>query len=432
MKIEKRKLTYTINGIKFIDLDCLEYAVQKKLFNASSYQYLLKLRKKKGDKDNLISFTFFREILRKLPKKQPCWCLSNLNFIDCHFHKEKMPQKTENEINIIFKKNFSYKSCLHQGVSNCEGSIIKAHSISKKGSLQYISDNQHVYGMKFEINGFNFKKIGIRNASTFTGFCKRHDEILFSSFEKNNFEKTSKQLFDLCYRAICIEYNAMQSVSNLLTLIKKSTDNSKDISSQITSQIEINSQIAFYNLGLKYSNYYKRKMEESYKKNNYDNLIQHYIFELHDRYPRFQSSSCFNLDFDLNGVELQNLNNAEKQSKNFYVNCIHLNGKGYFILSWFTENNEYGESIIQSILNEPLRIEDKLFSLVFLYIHNTYVSPSWFESLSEEQRLKINELQNFWNEKNNFNTTLIQDNMNSLKVKNHYYLKTYELNNIKD
>ena len=186
-----------------------------------------------------------------------------------------MQQKTENEINKIFKNNFSYKSCLHQGVSNCDGSIIKAHSISKKGSLQYISDNQHVYGMKFEINGFNFKKIGIGNASTFTGFCKWHDEILFSSFEKNNFEKTSKQLFDLCYRAICIEYNAMQSVSNLLTLIKKSTDNSKDILSQITFQIEINSQIAFYNLGLKYSNYYKRKMEESYKKNNYDNLLQH-------------------------------------------------------------------------------------------------------------------------------------------------------------
>lgn len=423
MKIEKRKLTYTINGIKFIDLDCLKYAVQKKYFNASSYQYLLKSHKKKGDKDNLISFTFFQEILRKLPKKQPCWCLSNLNFIDCHFHKEKMQQKTENEINKIFKNNFSYKSCLHQGVSNCYGSIIKAHSISKKGSLQYISDNQHVYGMKFEINGFNFKKIGIRNASTFTGFCKWHDEILFSSFEKNNFEKTSKQLFDLCYRAICIEYNAMQSVSNLLTLIKKSTDNSKDTLSQITSQIEINSQIAFYNLGLKYSNYYKRKMEKCFKKDNYDNLLEHYIFELCDGYPRFHSSSCFNLEFDLNGKPLQDLNNAEELSKNLYINCINLDKQGYFIISWFKENHEYGNKIIQSIINQPPKIEDKLFSLVFLYIHNTYVSPSWFESLSEAEKLNIKSLQNFWNETSTFNTELIQENLDSIKVKTHYFLQ---------
>ena len=55
MKIEKRKLTYFINGTKFIDLDCLGYAVQQKLFNSSSYQYLLKSHKKKGDKANLIS-----------------------------------------------------------------------------------------------------------------------------------------------------------------------------------------------------------------------------------------------------------------------------------------------------------------------------------------------------------------------------------------
>ena len=89
MKIEKRKLTYFINGTKFIDLDCLGYAVQQKLFNSSSYQYLLKSHKKKGDKANLISLKVFQEILRKHPKKQPCWCLSGLNFIDCHFNKEK-------------------------------------------------------------------------------------------------------------------------------------------------------------------------------------------------------------------------------------------------------------------------------------------------------------------------------------------------------
>ena len=94
MKIEKRKLTYFINGTKFIDLDCLGYAVQQKLFNSSSYQYLLKSHKKKGDKANLISLKVFQEILRKHPKKQPCWCLSGLNFIDCHFNKEKKVKMT--------------------------------------------------------------------------------------------------------------------------------------------------------------------------------------------------------------------------------------------------------------------------------------------------------------------------------------------------
>ena len=294
MKIEQRKLTHFINGIKFIDLDCLEYAVQQKLFNGSSYQYLLKSHKKKGHKDHLISLTIFQEILRKHPKKQTCWCLSSLNFIDCHFNKEKMKKTTQNENFQLLKNNFSYRGCLHQNVSNCSGLIIKAHSISRKGSLEYISTNQHVYGMKFDFNGFIFSKIGIRNASTFTGFCKWHDDILFSSFEKNNFKRTSKQLFDLSYRAICIEYNSMQSVVNLLTLLKKNIDNSQDTPTQISRQIGINSQISFYKLGIKYSNYYKIKMEDLYKKASHENLLEHYIFELADGYPKFQSSSWAN------------------------------------------------------------------------------------------------------------------------------------------
>ena len=104
MKIEKRKLTYFINGTKFIDLDCLGYAVQQKLFNSSSYQYLLKSHKKKGDKANLISLKVFQEILRKHSKKQPCWCLSGLNFIDCHFNKEKKVKMTHNEISLYTTK----------------------------------------------------------------------------------------------------------------------------------------------------------------------------------------------------------------------------------------------------------------------------------------------------------------------------------------
>ena len=44
-------------------------------------------------------------------------------------------------------------------------------------------------------------------------------------------------------------------------------------------------------------------------------------------------------------------------------NCINLNEQGYFIISWFKENHEYGNKIIQSIIHEPSKIEDKLFSL---------------------------------------------------------------------
>ena len=213
----------------------------------------------------------------------------------------------------------------------------------------------------------------------------------------------------------------MQSVVNALTLSKKSIDNSENISKQISVQISTNSQIVFYNLGIKNSNYYKTKMEEFYKKKSYENLFKHYIFELSDGYPKFQSSSCFNLDIDFEGNFLQNLDNPHTQSKNLFVNCITLNGRGYFILSWFTENHSYGQQIIRSIINKPEKVEDKLFTLVFLYIHNTYASPDWFENLTPEQKSQLNSLQSFWNETDKFSIDMICSNFDSIKISAHYF-----------
>ena len=248
MRIEARQLTYNIYGQQFINLESIAYAVEKKFFNNDSYRYLVESSKRKRYTINLIPAYSFEDIMSKHPKKKPCWCLSGSKFIDCHFNKKKSERVEKNKVFQLFKNNFSFKECLHKNISNCSDLLIKAHSISRKNSLESISTNQHVYGMKFDFSGFNFTKIGVKNASTFTGFCKKHDDILFSSFEKNDFEKSSKQLFDLCYRAICIEYNSMQSVCNLLNLTKKIIDNNFDISLQISKQITVNSQIFFINL----------------------------------------------------------------------------------------------------------------------------------------------------------------------------------------
>lgn len=421
MKIEQIRLKHDFLGHEFIDLRSLQISAEKKLFNHDVYQHLLKECLRKKYDTNLMPLTIFQEILKKYPKKKPCWCMSNLNFIDCHFYREKTDKLTQNQKNKELKTYLAYKQCLHEKVTPCSHEIIKAHSISRSSSLKSISKNNHVYGMKLDYKGMLFSKIGTKNASTFTGFCKKHDELLFASFEKNDFKKTSKQLFDLCYSAICIEYNTMQSVVNALTLSKKSIDNSENISKQISVQISTNSQIVFYNLGIKNSNYYKTKMEEFYKKKSYENLFKHYIFELSDGYPKFQSSSCFNLDIDFEGNFLQNLDNPHTQSKNLFVNCITLNGRGYFILSWFTENHSYGQQIIRSIINKPEKVEDKLFTLVFLYIHNTYASPDWFENLTPEQKSQLNSLQSFWNETDKFSIDMICSNFDSIKISAHYF-----------
>ncbi|MBP9788234.1 MAG: hypothetical protein KBC72_11920 [Acinetobacter sp.] len=360
--------------------------------------------------------------MRKYPKKKVCWCLSGLPFIECHFNKKKN-YKDIKPIQKIIKKTISKPECLHKNISPCSDQVIKAHSISKRISLSTICQNNHVYGLKLGFNEIEFKKIGVNDASTFHGFCKKHDELLFSSFEKKDFLKTNKQLFDLCYRAICQEHYTMLRVIDSLNEVKKNIDKDYSLIDQICFQAEINSQIIFYQLGVKYSNSYKKQLEKKYYVSKHEDDLEHYIFELQESYPKFQSSSCFNLEYDLNGNRLQDLDKAEIQSKNIFINCISLQSKGYFIISWFKENNDFGKQIINSIISSPSRIEDKLFSFTFLYIFNTFVSPKWFESLTEIQKIELKKLQDFWNEQNKFSPSMIISNMNSIRIKKHYFYK---------
>ncbi len=419
MKIENFAWVYNYHGVKFIDLSVLNILVERKFFDSNVYKQLINFYNLNSFKNNLLPLSTFELLIKKYPKKKPCWCCSGLNFIDCHFFREN--KASSDQIHRKLKKILSSQECLHKNVSNCVPLIIKAHSISNKGSLSSISHNNHVYGMKLDYKELKFTKLSINNASTFYGFCKKHDDLLFASFEKHIFEKTNKQLFDLCYRALCQEHYILLRMKDIFVDLKKYKDNGLPLIQQIEIQAEINSQIYFYNLGIKYSSYYKLQLEQQYKKIGHENILQHYIFELYDEYPKFQSSSCFNLEFDLLGNRLQNLDEADIQSKNIFVNCLSFQSKGYFIISWLKENNDFGKQVIDSIVSDETLINDKLFSLSFLYIQNTFVSPKWYESLTDENKQRLEILQKFWNERDKFSSDIIQSNLNSIKVKHHYY-----------
>ncbi len=92
-----------------------------------------------------------------------------------------------------------YKECI---ISNCKNKPIKSHSI-QKALLKRIASEGHVFSIFYKDNaGYDFKRIGINNATTSPLFCKEHDDDIFKSVEKsNNFEEFISQEFDiLTYR----------------------------------------------------------------------------------------------------------------------------------------------------------------------------------------------------------------------------------------
>ena len=102
------------------------------------------------------------------------------------------------------------KYCLHPSAcpGTCGSVIARAHTVQLRGGLSRIARNGHVYRYSGDVFDYGspgrlvHRLIGIRNASTFPGFCDLHDNGTFEPIDNEFFYATAEQCFLLGYRAI--------------------------------------------------------------------------------------------------------------------------------------------------------------------------------------------------------------------------------------
>lgn len=144
--------------------------------------------------------------------------------------------------------------------AECKGDIIEAHTISKK-HIKNIAESGHVYipePSHYHPNGlYEFKSKGINEVTKMTGFCKHHDDFLFSSFEKKIFNGSYRQIYDITFRSLCREFYQKRcllkcyeriSSGDLSSLDKKGfTSSDKFIDFRKHTQKEFNDHKFLYN-----------------------------------------------------------------------------------------------------------------------------------------------------------------------------------------
>ena len=128
----------------------------------------------------------------KIGRNALCPCGSGLKYKKCHLDREQQPEVTEGEVRGMASKHRVAKRCFHSSVDagRCSGKIIEAHTVSKSGSLRKIARNGKVNHFKPDINALFdtggklvLREVGVGQASTFPGFCARHDKELFAAIE---------------------------------------------------------------------------------------------------------------------------------------------------------------------------------------------------------------------------------------------------------
>ena len=105
--------------------------------------------------------------------------------------------------------------CLALGDSGapCPNRPVATHTLARSTFLKKLAEEGHVYSYNPRLNRVASsgppvsvpEKRGIKNTSTFPGFCQTHDASLFSVVENKPFANTAEQVFMLAYRATCYE-----------------------------------------------------------------------------------------------------------------------------------------------------------------------------------------------------------------------------------
>lgn len=329
----------------------------------------------------------------KLGRNKSCWCGSGKKYKKCHLNRD---QQKPISIGEAHKATKSLKSNRYCSVPNtlkdkCTRKIINAHTVSKSSSLAEIADDtNHVLGLKVSMSTLTKNKgvilperIGINQASTFKGFCSYHDKSLFACIEDEEFTKTNEQLFALAYRAVCKELYAKSSSTEISELLKNA-DKGKDIINQIAIQEMASGFSIGTDTALKELNDFKELLDENLINSTALDMC-HVIVSSSSPCP-VSISSILAPDVDFDGKKIQDLSNLKVVPESVIFNSFSSDGHGYIVFSWL-KSSLIITSFIETLINQSFNsVFNALLRFFFSVSENIYLSPVWWESLTEELR----------------------------------------------
>ena len=237
-------------------------------------------------------------------------------------------------------------------------------------------------------------KRGTKHASIFKGFCNKHDTKVFASIEKHAYTMSKKQNFLFAYRAFVYEYSKRLEDCCFFSEIKNDVINETNLKIPETMSKLLEEQL--YTQKLKITDlgpYFDKFSAELRKKDPNYNTLQTEIFTI-PFFSLLAASATFCVVYDLHG----NLINDIQNSKIHYVffNLFPQEDKTYAIFSYFKSSASIYEPFFKQMKSSSNnKIQNIISNLAICYTNNLFVSPKKYESLTESEEEKINQLHNF-------------------------------------
>ena len=273
----------------------------------------------------------------------------------------------------------------------CEGPVVRAHSVRRASDLRSIAERGHV--IQFQADARTLRRtrgkpearlIGINDASTFHGFCRKHDTATFRPIEASPFAATSEQCFLLLYRAWCREAYTKEAAARAAEMLRE-LDKGRPFIEQLGIQTSVNAHITGVALGVRDVRHYKRIVDDALLVGDFT-CVNSMVFEFGGTLPVVCSGAFFPY-FDVEGRPLQ-IFDPERTLEPLAITLLNDAGIGYAVFSWLASAADTPRAFMTAV-ERCDSLSNVIVRVALLSIENVFVSPGWWASLLEDQRIDI-------------------------------------------
>lgn len=336
--------------------------------------------------------------MTKIKKSESCPCGSGKLYRSCCFNaKDKELIREDLKENSKYIENFmrnrmnntKIECCLYPNKEECQGIIKRAHTLQNNGILSRLSENGHVmvneaksdaYGIKIE-----FVPKGRNEATTFTGFCHKHDTELFVDIETKEYEQLPKQNFLFAYRAFSQEYHKkLKAFDNFRGIFRDKPS--------LIKEVDLVVQYRYRQLEMFDMEEYKKIFDNILLSQDYSRLNS-IIIKL-DKVYDFAVTTMFTPTRDLNGKELNDAySEEEERQKSCFITIFPSNNETIIILSWLNDDDDLLKEFANQVRNlgeDELKIY--LNNILPMYTENIILNPKLWNKMPNYSKRKLIEV----------------------------------------
>lgn len=283
---------------------------------------------------------------------------------------------------------FTVKMCLHPDASSttCSGQIIRAHTVRRAADLKAIERIGHVYSVHVDMKTLNRTKgkpsirlIGINEASTFWGFCSKHDAQTFAPLETRPLVPDAEQCFLLTYRPLVKELYLKKA--HLATMpLARDTDKGKSKGAQLAIQSLLGGMLVGVQAAVNDLTHYKALFDADLKAQDYAHM-RWVAFHLAAP-PDVMCSGVLAPKYTFDGHRIQDLAELAAPMQLLSCSLVSDGTAGAAVFAWRSDSDKASGTLLDSLLALPQEQQPHaIMRYIFSEMENLFIAPAWWDAL---------------------------------------------------